>query len=344
MNERKSERSANLVSRHQNNAFEEQGAHNRELQIAIVVFPGFSSLDVAIIDQIFHYANQVGVNNERRYRVKLLSSNGGLVDGASKMRVWSDVVARSPMDVVFVSGGDGVDAASRDVRLLRWFRELCRQAKLLIGVAEGRSLIAAAGVSFSVAAEGTRLRQRPGEGMSGRVDSMAGQYHIYDPCGALLSALSVVKRDLGVLTAREIGERLVPDSSRWLSAILGAHGEDTRRDRIRATADWIEQNCDRPLSMADISQFALMSERTLLRHFKAVMGMTPSDYVLKARFELACRLLISTALPIDKVARRCGFSSGMALAKLFRKRLSVSASEFRAAARPHHESHLGGDL
>ncbi|MCI1046997.1 helix-turn-helix domain-containing protein, partial [Caballeronia zhejiangensis] len=82
----------------------------------------------------------------------------------------------------------------------------------------------------------------------------------------------------------------------------------------------------------DISQFAMLSERSLLRHFKSVMGMTPSEYLLKVRFDLACRLLVSTALPIDKIARRCSFSSGMALAKLFRKRMSVSPSEYRAAA------------
>ncbi|MCI1047862.1 helix-turn-helix transcriptional regulator, partial [Caballeronia zhejiangensis] len=58
--------------------------------------------------------------------------------------------------------------------------------------------------------------------------------------------------------------------------------------------------------------------------------------LLKVRFDLACRLLVSTALPIDKIARRCNFSSGMALAKLFHKRTSVSPSEYRAAAYGHN--------
>lgn len=320
MNEGPIDRSAGESDRHQINELDEWSTRSGELQIAVVVFPGFCSLDVALIDQIFHYANQL---DERRYFVQPLSVNGGLVTGTLNMRVWSDTAMSAPIDIVFVLGGDGARAAARDAQLLDWIRRTSGPSRLLIGVAEGCELISAAGISGS----DTHMP----EWRSGADTGMPPR-GIYDPCGALLKTLSIVKRDLGIQAAQEVGERVVPDSGRWLSAILGEPSDDVRRDKIRDAAEWIEQNCSRSITVADISQFALMSERTLLRHFKTVMGMTPSDYLLKARFELACRLLVSTALPIDKVARRCGFSSGMALAKLFRKRLSVSASEYRAAA------------
>jgi transcriptional regulator GlxA family with amidase domain len=321
MNEGPIERSGGEPNRHRiNQPGERAGGRGDELQIAVIVFPGFRSLDVALIDQIFHYANQL---HKKRYSVRLLSLNGGLVTGTLNMGVWSDATAAMPIDIVFVSGGDGALAAAHDARLLDWMRETSRRSRLLIGVAEGCELISAAGIS------GCDVRALEWRVRTGVSSPPRG---IYDPCGALFRTLSIVKRDLGMQVAQEVGERVVPDSGRWLSAMLGEPSDDVRRDRIRETADWIEQNCSRPITVTDISQFALMSERTLLRHFKAVMGMTPSDYLLKARFELACRLLVSTALPIDKIARRCSFSSGMALAKLFRKRLSVSASEYRAAA------------
>ncbi|TAM48847.1 MAG: helix-turn-helix domain-containing protein [Paraburkholderia sp.] len=319
MNQWSSERAV----RHPNNALEEWSLQDGDLQIAVVVFPGFSSLDVALINQIFHYANQPNGRRERRYFVRLLSISGGLVTGMSNIRVWSDMTASTPTDITFVSGGDGARAAVHDVRLLDWIRETNRRSPLLIGVAEGRALISAAGISCPDA---------PAVTSHMNADMTVPPRDIYDPSGALLSALSIVKQELGIQAAQEVGERVIPDSSRRLSAILGEPSDDIRRDKIREAAEWIEQNCSRPITVADISQCALMSERTLLRHFKAVMGVTPSDYLLKARFELACRLLVSTALPIDKIARRCSFSSGMALAKLFRKRLSVSASEYRAVA------------
>jgi AraC family transcriptional regulator, glycine betaine-responsive activator len=324
MKERTTERSGGHSSSHQSNTLSDMGLRDGELRVAVVIFPGFSALDVALINQIFHYANQFSAKSTRRYLVRLVSVGGGLVTGMSDVRVWSESAPSLAADIVFISGGDGAPAAAEDSRLLGWIRSSTARGPLLIGVAEGLTLIAAAGASSADDhASRTRIRSDP----------RCVQRNIYDPCGALFKALSFVKRDLGAQTAQQVGERVVPASGRWLSAMLDEPSDDIRRDKIREAADWIEQNCSRPITIAEISQQALMSERTLLRHFKTVMGMTPSDYVLKARFELACRLLVSTALPIDKIARRCSFSSGMALAKLFRRRLSVSASEYRAAAR-----------
>jgi transcriptional regulator GlxA family with amidase domain len=42
-----------------------------------------------------------------------------------------------------------------------------------------------------------------------------------------------------------------------------------------------------------------------------------------------CRLLIETDLPVDKIARRNGMANGDRLAKIFRKRLLVSPTEYR---------------
>lgn len=338
MNDTTSERSAGHRGPHQKHAFGRRKSIDEELHIAVLVFPRFSSLDVAIIDQVFHYANRLNGMNDRRYLVRLLSSSGGLIRGTARMKVWSEVVESPSLDIVFVVGGDGVSAASRDARLLGWIRETYREKSLVIGVAEGRTLIETAGVPpADVTGELTSLFRR-GNHATGHTDATARPHDIYDPSGAFSSALSILSRDLGTPRAQEVSERVIPDSSRRLSSFPGEPSEDMRRDRIREAADWIEQNCNRPITVADISQFALMSKRTLLRHFRQVIGTTPSEYLLKARFELACRLLISTALPIDKVARRCGFSSGMALAKLFRRRLSVSASEYRATARSQQGS------
>jgi transcriptional regulator GlxA family with amidase domain len=63
------------------------------------------------------------------------------------------------------------------------------------------------------------------------------------------------------------------------------------------------------------------------------MGVTPSDYLLYVRIDMCCRLLVETDLPVDKVARRCGLGSGGWLAKLFRKHLSTTPTEYRANMR-----------
>jgi transcriptional regulator GlxA family with amidase domain len=59
------------------------------------------------------------------------------------------------------------------------------------------------------------------------------------------------------------------------------------------------------------------------------MGTTPSEFLLQARLELTRRLLIETKLPVDVIARHSGMRNGDNLAKMFRKRLTVSPTEYR---------------
>ena len=151
---------------------------------------------------------------------------------------------------------------------------------------------------------------------------------------ALAPVLAIVQRDLGRASARTVGERIVPGAGRWLSEILG-DVDDSHATRVRDAAKWIEENCERTITVSDVCGFASMTERTLVRHFQEVTGMTPAHYLRKSRFDLACRLLVSTRLPVEKIARRCGFNSGVILAREFRRRLSVSASEYRRGERDH---------
>jgi transcriptional regulator GlxA family with amidase domain len=72
-----------------------------------------------------------------------------------------------------------------------------------------------------------------------------------------------------------------------------------------------------------------MSERNFLRHFRQQFRVTPSEYLLQARLEKSCHLLVESELPVDKIARRCGMTSGTRLAKIFRKRYGMSPTEFR---------------
>jgi transcriptional regulator GlxA family with amidase domain len=48
------------------------------------------------------------------------------------------------------------------------------------------------------------------------------------------------------------------------------------------------------------------------------------------RFELICRLLLDSDLPVDKIARRCGMGNGDRLGRLFRRRYGMSPTSYRA--------------
>lgn len=86
---------------------------------------------------------------------------------------------------------------------------------------------------------------------------------------------------------------------------------------IRASARWLRKNGDRPISVVEAAQIAAMSECSFLRRFKLEMGITPSEYLLRARLDMTCHLLVETDFPVDKIAPRCGIGNGDRLAKIF---------------------------
>ncbi|GAB7541336.1 helix-turn-helix domain-containing protein [Cupriavidus sp. 8B] len=260
------------------------------------------------------------------YEVCFLSLEGGNIACSSSVRIWTEGLDAGDyigFDVLFIAGGVGAHSAAGNERLLCWLRTIYPKTANVTPIAEGCAVLAAAGI--------VRNREAPREprACAIRSPSESGIHH-----DSLKSALAIIKRDLGVDVARGVADRLMPAWSIELVPRLNDAGTTSLGDKIRASARWLHENCERTISVADAAEIAAMSERHFLRCFKLEMGITPSDYLLQARLDTACSLLIETELPIDKIARRIGMSNGDRLAKIFRKRMSISPGEFRRHIRP----------
>ncbi|MGF6870860.1 transcriptional regulator GlxA family with amidase domain [Paraburkholderia sp. MM5477-R1] len=73
-----------------------------------------------------------------------------------------------------------------------------------------------------------------------------------------------------------------------------------------------------------------MSGSNFVRYFQRELGVSPSAYLLDLRLQVARQLLVDTGLPVDKVARRAGMSSGVHLARSFRQHMKILPTEYRA--------------
>ncbi len=309
-----------------------QNAPSATRRIAIVLFDGFSLLGAGLVAEVFHVANELAatlVNRSHAYDISFLSAEGGNVRCASSVRVWTDGLdARhyTGFDALFIAGGKGAHAAASDERLIGWLRRVQTKTANIRSIGEGSLLLDAAGIDGvdRIYHFGSYLRQAHREDESldtdERLEPMKG-------------ALSMVKRDLGLDVARGVAERLMPGSSARFVPLLGDGGAASAGDKIRTAARWLQDNCERPISIADAAQVAAMSERNFLRRFKLELGMTPSDYLLQARLAITCSLLVDSELPVDKIARRSGMGNGDRLAKIFRKRMMISPTEFRMQSR-----------
>lgn len=309
---------------------------NTVKHIGIALFNGFALPEAASIVEVFQSANtfaERAPHGATRYDVRLLSTAGGRIASSSFVFVWTDSVEghrqADDFDALFVAGGTGVHNAVRDERLLKWLRHAYRRSELVLPIAEGQFLLEAAGF-LHLPGSGSRDEPTPCARHRGSLDLEAE----LDLSSPLQSALSVIQDDLGAEIARKAAECVTPPASTQFTATLRRPAYRSVSAKIRDSARWLEANSGQPVAIDEAARLAAMSERNFLRRFKAEMGVTPSDYLTYVRLDMSCRLLVETTLPVDKIARHCGVGSGGQLAKLFRKHLAVTPTEYRASKRP----------
>jgi AraC-like DNA-binding protein len=131
----------------------------------------------------------------------------------------------------------------------------------------------------------------------------------------------------------------------WLASRFVAIGSGRRaaarepgaRDRGRAVqaALWLDANCDQPVQLEAAAREVGLSPFHFLRLFSRVLGVTPHQYLLRARLRRAARLLAEPdeAPSVTEVAYRVGFGDLSNFVRTFHRVAGVSPRRFRQAAR-----------
>ena len=96
---------------------------------------------------------------------------------------------------------------------------------------------------------------------------------------------------------------------------------------------WMAEHLDEELTVTGLARRAHMSERTFARRFRAETGTTPHHWLTWQRVLLAQRLLESTDLDVDQIARRCGFGGAATLRHHFVGRVGTSPQRYRRTFR-----------
>ena len=107
------------------------------------------------------------------------------------------------------------------------------------------------------------------------------------------------------------------------------------RDRRRAveTALWLDERANEAIDLAAAARHAGLSAFHFLRVFERVVGVTPHQYLVRARLRRAARLLAADVRPITDVAFDAGFGDLSNFVRSFRRAAGVSPRRFRQAAR-----------
>jgi AraC family transcriptional regulator len=109
----------------------------------------------------------------------------------------------------------------------------------------------------------------------------------------------------------------------------------SRRDerRITTAIRQIEARAHEPLSLSDLAGAAAMSPFHFLRTFRAVVGMTPHQFILQTRLHRAAVRLRRTKEDISAIAFASGFNDLSTFNRRFARIMGLSPRAYRAQAR-----------
>jgi AraC family transcriptional regulator, transcriptional activator FtrA len=238
---------------------------------------------------------------------------------------WADTSVDPPADLVAAVRA-AHEAGAR-------IASLCTGAFVLAaaGILDGRRATTHWVHAPALAARFPRVEVDPGVLYvdNGRVLTSAGKAAAADLC------LHIVRLDHGSAVANTVARRLVVPPHRaggqaqyvvtpmpeqdehWLTDLLG----------------WAAARLDQPLTVEDLARQANMSSRNLARHFNAVTGTTPLQWLLAQRVRRAQEILETTDDSIDVIASATGMGTAATLRRHFNHTIGVPPDTYRRTFR-----------
>jgi AraC-like DNA-binding protein len=150
--------------------------------------------------------------------------------------------------------------------------------------------------------------------------------------GELAQAAADGRHDIGV---DEVGMLV---AARFTEIVAGQDREQAKvsaRDRRRAVdvARWMDACLQEAVDLDAAAREAGLSPFHFLRIFSGALGVTPHQYLVRARLRHAARLLADEDRPVTDIAYAVGFGDLSNFVRTFHRAARVSPGQFRRAAK-----------
>jgi len=317
------------------------------LTVGILLWPAFPLMSLAgIVESLRHAADHGDASQQRYARWDIL----GLPPARTASSCGLAVEATAPyphpasLDCLFVIGGLLRDLAAAPGAHRRFIGAAHRAGTTVVGVCTGSFVLAEEGLL-----EGRRACIHPYHAAEFRAAFPKlrlvpdRDYEIVDRVGTALGGVSILPL-MTALIGRHCGPdraaKIVHQMTRPGGPDAGAAMPDPARTgieiadpRIQKALVTLDAQAARPPSIAALARSLGLSERHFARLFRAQVGRSPQDYLVRTRLRIAVWMLRNTERSVTAIAYAAGFSSGANLADQCRRRLHATPSEIRRRAR-----------
>ena len=130
-------------------------------------------------------------------------------------------------------------------------------------------------------------------------------------------------------------------SSEWTVPARGNVGV-LPMSRLRQVTEYIQQNLDKDLPLAELSALVSMSPFHFARLFKGSTGLPPHRFVIRQRIARARACLSTPDLSIAQISRSVGFRTPSHFTTVFRRVTGVTPRRYRARHRDDGIRPIGG--
>ncbi|MCO6416514.1 GlxA family transcriptional regulator [Siccirubricoccus sp. KC 17139] len=314
--------------------------------VAIVVHDGVQALDVAGPVDVFAEANAY-VDSTNRYETVLVGATRDTLRASNGMGMMADLTfeeATGGFDIILVAGGPALPEAEPDADLLRWVKEAPWRSSIYGSICTGAFVLGHAGLLDD---RRVTTHWQNAQALAVKFPKAAVELDaIYVRDGRLVTsagvtagidlALALVGQRHGVETALKVAKRLVVVAQRQggqsqFSPYLTAPADPA--SPIARIQDHVMANIAGRHTLESLAAMVGMSPRNLARHFVQEAGITPHEFIERARVDAARMMLEGSNRPLKAVAYECGFGSADRMRIVFSARLGVTPAQYRASFR-----------
>jgi AraC family transcriptional regulator, transcriptional activator FtrA len=142
--------------------------------------------------------------------------------------------------------------------------------------------------------------------------------------------LHIVRTDHGASVANALARRLAAPAHRDGGQAQYIEAPAARDDPgLAPVLDWMRARLHEPLTVTAVARHANMTERTLIRHFRATTGTTPIKWLTAQRIGRARELLEAGSLPVEDVGEASGLGAPANFRRHFIQATGVTPSTYR---------------